>query len=249
MSIFETLNAINVNEKTEKKNGLTYLSWAWAWGEVKKCYPEAVFTIYERQTEYGLVNYFTDGRTCWVKTGLTIDGLEHIEELPVMDYRNNSIPLEKVTSTDVNKAIQRSLTKAAARHGLGLYIYAGEDLPEAEKENEPPKKEEQKEAGKPFTPPKASNGVVKKASEVPPAKEENPVKKYIANELTFMKQMFGIADTDEMKRKFSEMRKSLIEAKIIEDVSSDEQTMEQAEYMIDAIYKNFSPTGKQVKGA
>lgn len=134
MSVFETLNKINVNEKAEQKNGLTYLSWAWAWGEVKKAYPEATFTIYERETQHGPVNYFTDGKTCWVKTGLTIEGLEHIEELPVMDFRNNAIPLERVTSTDVNKAIQRSLTKAAARHGLGLYIYAGEDLPEEEAE-------------------------------------------------------------------------------------------------------------------
>ena len=133
-SVFETLNAINVNEHTEtKSNGkvtLTYLSWAWAWAEVKKLYPDANYTIYESVNEWGAVNYFTDGRTCWVKTGLTINGLEHIEELPVMDNRNNSVPLENVTSMDVNKAIQRSLTKAAARHGLGLYIYAGEDLPE-----------------------------------------------------------------------------------------------------------------------
>jgi hypothetical protein len=129
-SVFEVLNAINVNEHTEKKNNLTYLSWAWAWAEVKKHYPDAQYTIYENKD--GL-NYHTDGRTCWVKTGVTINGLEHIEYLPVMDYRNASISLDKVTSFDVNKAIQRSLTKAVARHGLGLYIYAGEDLPEDER--------------------------------------------------------------------------------------------------------------------
>lgn len=129
-SVFETLNAINVNEHTEKKNNLTYLSWAWAWAEVKKRYPAANYVVYERDTENGPVNYFTDGKTCWVKTGVTIDGLEHIEELPVMDFKNRSIPLEAVNSMDVNKTIQRSLTKACARHGLGLYIYAGEDLPE-----------------------------------------------------------------------------------------------------------------------
>lgn len=129
-SVFETLNKINVNEKVEKKNGLSYLSWAYAWGEVKKIYPDANYVIYERDTQYGPINYFTDGMTCWVKTGVIINGLEHIEELPVMDFRNKSIPLEKITSFDVNKAIQRSLTKALARHGLGLYIYAGEDLPE-----------------------------------------------------------------------------------------------------------------------
>lgn len=135
MSVFETLNAVNVNGHSEKKNGLTYLSWAWAWSEVKKAYPDAQYTIYE--TPEGCF-YWTDGRTCWVKTGVTINGLEHIEYLPVMDYRNAAIPLEKVTSTDVNKAIQRSLTKACARHGLGLYIYAGEDLPEAEQGQEQP---------------------------------------------------------------------------------------------------------------
>lgn len=127
---FVTLNNINVNGKTEKKNGLTYLAWAFAWGEVKKLHPDATYTIYENETGW---NYHTDGRTCWVKTGVTINGIEHIEYLPVMDFKNKSIPLDVVTSFDVNKAIQRSLTKAAARHGLGLYIYAGEDLPEDEK--------------------------------------------------------------------------------------------------------------------
>ena len=140
-SVFETLNAVNCNEHTERKNGLTYLSWAWAWAEVKKRYPTAFYTIYE--TPEGRP-YWSDGRTCWVKTGVTIEGLEHIEYLPVMDYRNVSIPLDKITSMDMNKAIQRSLTKAAARHGLGLYIYAGEDLPEGEtepKQTAAPKKE------------------------------------------------------------------------------------------------------------
>lgn len=136
-SIFNKLNSINVNDKTEKKNGLTYLSWAWAWGEVKKFYPTANYIIYENTLPNGyVVNYFTDGKTSYVKTGVIIEGIEHIEELPVMDYRNKSILLENMTSFDVNKAIQRSLTKALARHGLGLYIYAGEDLPEDEKDNE-----------------------------------------------------------------------------------------------------------------
>lgn len=133
-SVFETLNAINVNEHTDtKSNGkvtLTYLSWAWAWAEVMKLYPDTKYTIYERETEWGAVNYFTDGRTCWVKTGVTINGKEYVEQLPVMDNRNNSVPLESVTSMDVNKAIKRCITKACALHGLGLYIYAGEDLPE-----------------------------------------------------------------------------------------------------------------------
>lgn len=152
-SVFATLNAINVNEKTEVKNGLTYLSWAWAWAEVKKAYPDATYTIYECVNPMGYVcNYFSDGRTCWVKTGVTINGLEHVEELPVMDFKNKSIELDKVTSFDVNKAIQRSLTKAVARHGLGLYIYAGEDLPEgAEEEKKETKKEEEPKLDSPIS--------------------------------------------------------------------------------------------------
>lgn len=127
-SYFVELNSVDVSKYIEKKNGLSYLSWANAWAELKKRYPEAFYTIYESTDGRP---YFTDGRTCWVKTGVSVCGIEHIEYLPIMDYRNQSIPLERVTSMDMNKAIQRSLTKACARHGLGLYVYAGEDLPEA----------------------------------------------------------------------------------------------------------------------
>jgi hypothetical protein len=134
-SVFEVLNAIDCSEHIEKKNGLTYLSWAWAWQILKKHYPASVYTIYESAD--GL-NYHTDGRTCWVKTGVTVEGIEHIEYLPVMDFRNASILVDKVTSFDVNKAIQRSLTKAVARHGLGLYIYAGEDLPDGADDDKRP---------------------------------------------------------------------------------------------------------------
>ena len=126
---FIELNNINVNEKTEQKNGLTYLSWAFAWGELKKRHPDANYKIYENEKGW---NYFTDGKTAWVKTSVIVNGIEHIEYLPIMDNRNKSIPLEQITSFEVNKSIQRSLTKAVARHGLGLYIYAGEDLPDDE---------------------------------------------------------------------------------------------------------------------
>ena len=131
---FVELNSINVNDHTEKKNNLTYLSWAWAWGEVKKRFPDATYKVYE--DDNGCI-YWTDGRTAWVKTGVTVNGIEHIEYLPIMDFKNRSIPLSDITSFDVNKSIQRSLTKAVARHGLGLYIYAGEDLPEDEQESKP----------------------------------------------------------------------------------------------------------------
>lgn len=168
-SVFETLNAVNCNEHTEKKNGLTYLSWAWAWAEVKKRYPGAFFTIYENPDGWP---YWTDGRYCWVKTGVTIEGLELTEYLPVMDYKNNSIPVEKVTTMDVNKSIQRSLTKACARHGLGLYIYAGEDLPEVEPAEKPA------ESPKPARTKKTSTATEK----APQATATAPGKKVVTDE-------------------------------------------------------------------
>lgn len=99
-------------------------------------YPRSYYTVYEDAN--GCL-YHTDGKTCWVKTGVTIvdgdESLEHIEYLPVLNFQNKSISRNDVTSYDVNKAVQRSLTKACARHGLGLYIYAKEDLPEEEAAN------------------------------------------------------------------------------------------------------------------
>lgn len=140
---FTELNAVDVSKHTEQKNGLSYLSWAWAWGELKKRHPDAYYTVYENSDGW---NYFTDNQTCWVKTGVTVCGIEHIEYLPVMDYKNRSIPLGSVTSFDVNKTIQRSLTKAVARHGLGLYIYAGEDIPSETDANQTVKKSTPKKA-------------------------------------------------------------------------------------------------------
>lgn len=117
---FKELMSVDVSGHVEKKNGLDYLAWAFAWAEIKLHYPDATYIIYENNNGW---NYFTDGKTCWVKTGVTINGIEHIEYLPVMDFRNKSIPVGNVTSFDVNKTIQRSLTKAIARHGLGISLY------------------------------------------------------------------------------------------------------------------------------
>jgi len=125
-SVFETLSLIDVSRWVEKKNNLSYLSWAHAWFQLCKHYPSSSYVIYENDYK---MNYHSDKKTCWVKVGVKVEEVEHIEYLPVMDFRNKSIPLANVTSMDVNKAIQRALTKAIARHGLGLHIYAGEDLP------------------------------------------------------------------------------------------------------------------------
>lgn len=172
-SVFGKLAAVNCNEHIEKKNNgkveLSYLSWAWAWHYIKSRYPNAYYTIYERQDG---VPYWTDGRTAWVKTGVTIEGMEHIEYLPIMDYRNTSIPLDKITSMDMNKAIQRSLTKAAARHGLGLYIYAGEDIPLSEAEAKELEKEQAAQGTQPAGTQRRTNRTVSTLAPAPAPQED-----------------------------------------------------------------------------
>jgi hypothetical protein len=123
---FKKLSAINVKGMAEKKGNFNYLSWANAWSLIKEAYPDAQRKVYESaQTE---LPYFTDGKTASVKVGIMVNGIEHVDYLPVMDYRNNSIPIAKITSMDVNTAIQRSTAKAIAMHGLGIAIFKGEDL-------------------------------------------------------------------------------------------------------------------------
>ena len=151
--IFKELSKIDLSNQIKQKLGLNYLSWANAWKILKEHFPNAFYTIYKHKTttnEQVVTNdngvtttvvrsyedeipYFTDGKTCWVEVGVTIEGFEEVEIFPIMDNRNNAVRIESVTLTAVNKAIQRAFVKACARHGLGLYIYAGEDLPDNDK--------------------------------------------------------------------------------------------------------------------
>ena len=138
-SVYETLSVISVKEKIERKGNLDYLSWANAWAMLKTAYPEAQRKVYEH--DHTGFNYFTDGKSAYVKVGIIINNLEHIDYLPVMDFRNNAIPIEKVTAMDVNKTIQRSTAKAIAMHGLGLSLWTGEDIPEMTTASAPTKVE------------------------------------------------------------------------------------------------------------
>jgi len=124
-NIFKDLSSISIKGKTDKKGKFDYLSWASAWSMIKNEHPTAQRKVYE--SEHTGLNFFSDGKTAYVKVGITINDMEHIDYLPVMDYRNNSIVIDKVTSMDVNTAIQRSTAKAIAMHGLGLSLWIGED--------------------------------------------------------------------------------------------------------------------------
>lgn len=122
---FKVLAEVDVTPWVAKKNGLDYLAWAAAHRLVKERYPDATYKVYENESGWP---YFTDGQTCWVKTSVMICGIEAIEYLPIMDTKNKAIPLENIDSMAVNKAIQRSLTKCYARHGLGIDLYLKEDI-------------------------------------------------------------------------------------------------------------------------
>jgi hypothetical protein len=124
---------INVNDHIEKKNGLTYLSWAWAWAEVLKIDPDAQWSA----NEYGpglLPCCFLPDGTAIVRVSVFIKDKHKSAILPVMDYRNKAI--KNPDAFAINTAIMRCLAKAIAMHGLGLYIYAGEDFPEGEESKE-----------------------------------------------------------------------------------------------------------------
>lgn len=210
---FSDLYAINVNERTEKKNGMTYLSWAWAWAEFKKAYPDATYTV----VKFNGLPYVYDPNTGYmVYTTVTAGGLTNEMWLPVMDGANNAMKatyyeyqvknpkfryakkgedgkyrdsygneqpeffikgVEPATMFDVNKTIMRCLTKNLAMFGLGLYIFAGEDLPEAEGDTEeakpepevkkePPKEAPKKEEPKKEEPKKAAKKDLKDSPEI-----------------------------------------------------------------------------------
>lgn len=127
MTKFEEVLNVNVNDKTEKKGSLTYLSWAWAWSEFKKLYPTATYEV----EKFDGLPYVKDEKVGYmVYTKVTAEELTHEMWLPVMDARNKA--LLQPTMFDINKTIMRCLAKNLAMFGLGLYIYAGEDLPEEE---------------------------------------------------------------------------------------------------------------------
>lgn len=139
---FERLYQMNVNDKVEEKNGLTYLSWAWAVAEFKKVHPDMTYEV--KKFENGLPYVYDENTGYMVFTSVTVDGLTHEMWLPVMDGNNKAmknkpytvktkykeIHVSAATMFDINKTIMRCLTKNLAMFGLGLYIYSGEDLPE-----------------------------------------------------------------------------------------------------------------------
>jgi hypothetical protein len=137
-SVFETLNAINVNAKTEKKSNLTYLSWAWAWSETKKVCPDATYQIgmteYDEQLGFMCHTYVTIGGETLEMWLPVMDGANKSMRKESYDYvtRYGTKTCEAATMFDINKTLMRCLVKNLAMFGMGIYIYAGEDLPESD---------------------------------------------------------------------------------------------------------------------
>lgn len=152
-STFDVLSAVNVNDKVEKKSNLTYLSWAWAWAEVKKACPDASYEVVA-DANTNKPYFYDENLGYMVMTEVTIEGETLEMWLPVMDGANKAMmnkpytykgnawvngkkvevekTVEAATMFDINKTLMRCLTKNLAMFGLGLYIYAGEDLPESD---------------------------------------------------------------------------------------------------------------------
>lgn len=257
MTVFETLNGLNVNEHTEKKKvdgekELTYLSWPWAWAEVKKRYPDAHYEI--KRGKNGLP-YVCDPFTGYmVFTSVTIEGITHDMWLPVMDGANNAMKqteykyyvknpnhkyareaddgefydkygnkqpeffekkVKAATMFDVNKTIMRCLVKNLAMFGLGLYIYAGEDLPEGEEIKPEPLPADALQPGEKMN--------------LPPAGSWNP-----RNAIGLFCKRVGLKMTD-----FANLRTALIAGGIVKDIPSGELSPVDFDVLCKAMEANY----------
>jgi len=299
-NVFDELNALNINGHTEKKKSgnteLTYLSWPWAWAEVKKRHEDASYTIWKDEHNRP---YILDPETGYmVYTSVTISGITHEMWLPVMDGSNKAMRnegydykvknpnfryarkqpdgryldsygneqpeyvvkhCEAASMMDINKTIMRCLVKNLAMFGLGLYLYAGEDLPESEqKESEQPGpeftrpdvNEKNSEA------PKSEEPSVTSVAKIPPVQpkvvpikkeEKNPVLDFLTASMIAMREQRGIS-AQENNKLFKAQRDALVNAKLAPDKKLEEYTMEEAEALIDAMYKCFKSTkGTELK--
>ncbi|OIS49826.1 hypothetical protein A4A29_12720 [Staphylococcus equorum] len=135
-TLFQQLNSKDVNDHVEKKNGLTYLAWSYAHQELKKIDPTFTTKYHEfphpdvNRDDY-VVPYLATPEGYFIQTSVTVKGQTETEWLPVLDFRNKALAKGSATPFDINKAQKRCFVKAAALHGLGLYIYNGEEVPSA----------------------------------------------------------------------------------------------------------------------
>tara|TARA_X000001388_G_scaffold8631_1_gene5322 strand:- start:8921 stop:9631 length:711 start_codon:yes stop_codon:yes gene_type:complete len=207
--IWKKLSAIDVNEHTEQKNGMTYLSWAWAWGIVKATYPNARFTKHQFEGPNGKRPYMIDEHGyAFVMVTVNIEGEEQTEVLPVL---KGNKPIQGPNSFEVNTALQRCLVKALAYFGLGHYIYAGEDLPPETNDDTSPVQPESRQTLQVDAPPPAER---KPGKDVATFDEKDPNRKHDEGLYLELKSYLNNAKhVNNVHQKFVELKPKLMEIK------------------------------------
>lgn len=238
-NVFEELSKVDLGDHIEKKNGLSYVSWAFAWAEFKKRYPDATYTVWKNENN---LPYVYDGLGYMVFTSVTADGQTHEMWLPVMDGNNKAMKaepytyktkygektVEAATMFDVNKTIMRCLVKNLAMFGLGLYIYAGEDLPEVDSEP----KEQKAENPKP-TETKPKRGRKSSLTEdVNKAVEGNTKREEVIQEATAKAKVIAYVTRHEMSKESIDKICACYKVK-----SLTEMTMQMCQHYIAALEK------------
>ena len=219
-SLFQRLSEVNVSGFAEKKGQFTYLSWAWAVTELKKVAPEAYWKIHEWGLEGNKQPYQQTEAGCFVKVTVIAEGVEMTQVHPVLDHRNNTV--KKPNAFEVNTSIMRCLTKAISLHGLGLYIYAGEDLPAGE--SQPVKTKTAKKGVITGYNPNMKNGG-KPASE---------------SQINYIKRLQGDFEKDFGNKHATVAIKNVLKSLKLDGVKLDNITMQQGSDIIEGLIQNHA---------
>jgi hypothetical protein len=227
-SLFQRLSEVNVSGFAEKKGQFTYLSWAWAVTELKKVAPEAYWKIHEWGLEGNKQPYQQTEAGCFVKVTVIAEGIEMTQVHPVLDHRNNTV--KTPNAFEVNTSIMRCLTKAISLHGLGLYIYAGEDLPAGESQ---PTKTKSTQT---YPTPALKKGVI--TGHNPNMK--NGEKPITDNQINYIKKLKSDFEKDFGNKQGIIAIKNVLKTLNLEGIKIDNMTMQQGSDAIEGLIQNHA---------
>lgn len=227
-SLFQRLSEVNVSGFAEKKGQFTYLSWAWAVIELKKVAPEAYWKIHEWGLEGNKQPYQQTEAGCFVKVTVIAEGIEMTQVHPVLDHRNNTV--KTPNAFEVNTSIMRCLTKAISLHGLGLYIYAGEDLPAGESQ---PTKTKSTQT---YPTPALKKGVI--TGHNPNMK--NGEKPITDNQINYIKKLKSDFEKDFGNKQGIIAIKNVLKTLNLEGIKIDNMTMQQGSDAIEGLIQNHA---------
>lgn len=227
-SLFQRLSEVNVSGFAEKKGQFTYLSWAWAVIELKKVAPEAYWKIHEWGLEGNKQPYQQTEAGCFVKVTVIAEGIEMTQVHPVLDHRNNTV--KTPNAFEVNTSIMRCLTKAISLHGLGLYIYAGEDLPAGESQ---PTKTKSTQG---YPTPALKKGVVTGHN----PNMANGGKPITDNQINYIKKLKSDFEKDFGNKQGIIAIKNVLKTLNLEGIKIDNMTMQQGSDAIEGLIQNHA---------